>query len=56
MATPEHHFTLGDIACSIISDGSLACGNPAHLFLPMHPTLNAIGALRTAGIEPNALA
>jgi len=52
--TSAYHFTIGDIACSIISDGSLAYADPAHLFFVNAPNAERDRALRTAGIEPDA--
>src|SRR5215467_11544638 len=47
-------FTVGTIACTIISDGSLAYPDPRHLFFVNAPEAERDIVLRTAGIEPQS--
>ena len=50
--TRAHHFTIGDLACSIVSDGTLAYADPAHLFFANAPDPERNQVIREARIEP----
>lgn len=47
-----HRFMVGTMVCTIVSDGSLAYPDPAHLFFVNAPQAERDVVLRAAGIEP----
>jgi glyoxylase-like metal-dependent hydrolase (beta-lactamase superfamily II) len=49
-----HHFQLGAIACTIVSDGTMAYEHPADLFFANAPPADRDSVLRSHGIEPEA--
>ena len=49
-----HRFTVGAVACTIVSDGSNAYHDPAPLFFVNAPQVERDSVLRAYGIEPEA--
>jgi glyoxylase-like metal-dependent hydrolase (beta-lactamase superfamily II) len=49
-----HRFTVGGIACTIVSDGSNAYHDPAAIFFVNAPNVERDSVLRAYGIEPEA--
>jgi glyoxylase-like metal-dependent hydrolase (beta-lactamase superfamily II) len=49
-----HRFTVGAIACTIVSDGSMAYHDPAPVFFVNAPQVERDTVLRAYGIEPEA--